>query len=62
MPKPSPMPDAPAAVDLPPDLERRIAALESAGRTGDLDAVSWFWLILLGIVLPAALLVWGALT
>lgn len=45
---------------LPPELERRIAALESGGAAGaDFDARSWFWMILLGVVLPLALLLWG---
>jgi len=50
------------AVDEPldPELERRIAALESGGETGaDFDAASWVWMILLGVVLPVALLLWG---
>jgi len=50
------------AVDEPldPELERRIAALESGGETGaDFDFASWVWIILLGVVLPVALLLWG---
>lgn len=50
------------AVDEPlaPELERRIAALESGEETGaDFDAASWFWMILLGVVLPVGLLLWG---
>ena len=41
-------------------LEDRIAALENL-RDADtgFDAASWFWLVLLGILGPAALLVWG---
>ncbi len=42
------------------ELERRIAALESGTDAGaDFDVRSWFWMVLLGIVGPAALLVWG---
>jgi hypothetical protein len=45
---------------LDPELERRIAALESgAGEAADFDAASWLWMVLLGIVAPLALLVWG---
>jgi hypothetical protein len=48
------------AEDLPPELQERITALEDPALQGsDFDAVSWFWLILLGIVVPVALLVWG---
>lgn len=42
------------------DLEMRLRALESGGQQGeDFDARSWFWLILLGVVIPALLLVVG---
>jgi hypothetical protein len=45
---------------LDPALERRIAALESGAETGaDFDAASWVWMILLGVVLPVGLLLWG---
>ena len=47
---------------LPPELEARVAALESApsGTSGaDFDGSSWFWMLLLGIAIPAALLVVG---
>ncbi len=45
---------------LPVELERRIAALESGAETGaDFDTASWFWLILLGVLLPTGLLIWG---
>jgi len=46
---------------LDPELERRIAALESPGTDAgsDFDAASWFWMLLLGVVGPAALLLWG---
>jgi hypothetical protein len=45
---------------LPVELERRIAALESGAETGaEFDIASWYWLILLGILLPLGLLLWG---
>ena len=43
----------------PPELERRIEALERSGGGQDLDARSWFWLLLFGVLIPAALLLWG---
>ena len=56
MPKPTPVPDPP----LPPELERRIRALESdSSDAGDLNRASWFWLLFFGVALPAALLLWG---
>ena len=47
---------------LDPELERRVAALETStsGAAGtDFDAASWFWIVLLGAVGPAALVLWG---
>jgi hypothetical protein len=44
---------------LPPELEARIAAFENAAPTSDFDGASWFWMILLGIAIPLALLVVG---
>ncbi len=45
---------------LEPELERRVCALEAGADAGsDFDAASWFWMLLLGIVGPVALLVWG---
>ncbi len=44
---------------LPAELEARIAALESSASDRDFDARSWFWMVLFGIVLPAALIVLG---
>lgn len=42
------------------ELERRVCALEAGPDAGsDFDAASWFWMVLLGIVGPVALLVWG---
>ena len=48
------------ANDLPPGLKERIEALETEAHQGsDFDAASWGWLILLGIAVPLALLIWG---
>jgi hypothetical protein len=45
---------------LPAELEHRIAELETGDQCGeDFDAASLVWLLLLGIVLPAALLILG---
>jgi hypothetical protein len=44
---------------LPAELTRRIETLEREGGGGDLNRRSWFWLLLLGVVIPAALLLWG---
>jgi hypothetical protein len=45
---------------IPAELERRIRALEAPGGEGeDFDAVSWFWLLLLGLVLPVLGLIVG---
>jgi hypothetical protein len=46
--------------DLNPELERRLKALEDPSQQGeDYDAASWFWLLLLGLVLPVIVLIWG---
>jgi hypothetical protein len=50
MQKPMPMPE---------ELERRIEAIERHDLAGDLNRASWFWLLLFGIAIPAALLLWG---
>jgi hypothetical protein len=48
------------ADDLPPELQQRITALEDPACQGsDFDAVSWVWLILLGVIVPVLLLLWG---
>jgi hypothetical protein len=45
---------------IPAELEKRIRTLESPGGQGDdFDGASWFWLILLGLVLPVVALVLG---
>ncbi len=49
----------PAAGQLPPELEARLAAVEAAAAARDFDAASWFWMLLLGAALPAALIVAG---
>jgi hypothetical protein len=44
----------------PPELEARLAELENeAGQGLDFDAASGCWLLLLGVVLPAILLILG---
>jgi len=67
-PKPSPaavMSDPAAGNDplpaplLPPDLEARLAAFDSAAPAGGFDAASWFWMLLLGVAIPLGLLVLG---
>jgi hypothetical protein len=49
----------PRAPALPPQLEARIAAVESAAPTSDFDAASWLWMILLGVAIPLILLAVG---
>jgi len=44
---------------LPPELEARIAAFESAAPRSDFDIRSWFWMILLGVAIPLILLIVG---
>jgi len=44
---------------LPPELVRRIEALEQEPLGPDFDRASWMWLGLLGLALPVALLVLG---
>jgi hypothetical protein len=44
---------------LPPELEARIAAFESAASRADFDIHSWFWMILLGVAIPLILLILG---
>ena len=68
MPNPSPTapgperpePDRDAASGaLPAALEARIVLLESAADDEDFDAASWFWMLLLGLVLPAVAIALG---
>lgn len=44
---------------LPAELARRIEALEEQTAAEDFDRVSWLWLLVLGVLLPIALLVLG---
>lgn len=45
---------------LNPELERRLKVLENPAEQGeDFDGASWFWLIVLGIILPVIVLAWG---
>jgi hypothetical protein len=43
---------------LPPELEKRLAALERLP-SRDFDGRAWFWMLLLGVAVPLALLVLG---
>jgi len=52
--------DPTAADALPAELEARIAALEHADRREDFDALSWIWMLLLGVVLPLVLVIVGS--
>jgi hypothetical protein len=45
---------------LHPDLERRVAELEiEANQGGSFTAVDWAWLVALGVIGPALILIWG---
>jgi hypothetical protein len=45
---------------LPSELERRVTALESPTEIGeDFDAKSWWWLVVLGAVVPLVCTVLG---
>jgi len=48
-----------AEPSLPAELETRIREVQAAAPASDFDALSWFWMILLGALLPAALIVYG---
>jgi hypothetical protein len=65
---PKPIPAAPVAdaasapaapPSLPPELEARIEEFERAAPPPDFDATSWFWMMLLGIAIPLALIIVG---
>jgi len=43
---------------LPDELETRLREVEKAAAT-DFDALSWFWMLLLGLVVPCALILIG---
>lgn len=48
------------STNLDPELERRIAALENPDNQGrGFGGADWAWLGALGVILPAALLIWG---
>lgn len=45
---------------LPLDLEQRLDALERPGNQGaGFGSADWVWLLLLGVVGPGLLLLWG---
>jgi len=44
---------------IPPELARRIDALEDDASQQDFDRRSWLWLVMLGVVLPLLLLIVG---
>ncbi len=45
---------------LPAELEARIRVLEDPAQQGaDFDRTTWFWLVVLGIVVPAIAVLWG---
>jgi len=49
-----------AADALHPELERRIRALESEANQGEgFTGTDWLWLMILGIIGPVLLLIWG---
>jgi hypothetical protein len=44
--------------NLPDELERRLETLaQESGQGADFDLVSWFWLLLLGLVVPVAVII-----
>jgi hypothetical protein len=49
----------PSIPSLAPELEARIAAFENAPPSADFDRASWFWMIILGVAIPLALLAVG---
>jgi hypothetical protein len=57
--RPSPASGTTEVRPLPPELEARIEALEQHASPIDFDAWSWFWMLLLGAVLPTGLLIVG---
>lgn len=45
---------------LPPELEARIRVLEDPAQQGaDFDRSTWFWLVVLGLVVPVLAVAWG---
>ncbi len=57
----SPQPRTPHAERPEPSklLEARLREVEATASPVDFDRVAWFWMILLGIALPLALIVYG---
>ncbi len=49
----------PLSPRVPMELEARLAAAPAAAPHGDFDAMSWLWMILLGVIVPIALIVIG---
>ena len=44
--------------DLPDELEKRLEVLsDDSGQGADFDRFSWFWLLLLGLIGPIALII-----
>ncbi len=42
------------------ELDRRIGEMENPDNLGgQLDSKDWLWLLILGIALPAVVLIWG---
>jgi hypothetical protein len=58
-PPPAPASRPAMAPALPPELEARIAAFEKAAPRTDFDLASWFWMMILGVAVPLALLIVG---
>jgi hypothetical protein len=52
-------PPVPPPVALAPELEARIAAFETAAPASGFGAAGWFWMLLLGVVIPLAMLIVG---
>ncbi len=45
---------------LPPELERRILELENPENQGEgFTGMDWVWLMVLGVIGPVLLLMWG---
>ncbi len=46
--------------DLAPDLlEERLREVEAVAATTEFDRAAWIWMILLGVVFPVGLIVYG---
>jgi hypothetical protein len=44
---------------LAPELEARIAAFENAAPASGFGVAGWFWMLLLGVAIPLAMLIVG---